>query len=159
MEPAPDPVVQKARVHASLVEAFDCFLDVGAWWPSEFTWSGDAVEGLVIERWEGGRCREMGPHGFTCDWGRVASWDPPRHLELAWSIGPNREPVPDPSNASRVVVSFSRSDVTCEVEIRHDRFERHPGHPQAYRDAMAAGWAELLERYRSHADRFVRIDS
>lgn len=59
------------EVPAAPREALARFADVAAWWPAESTWSQDALESLEIEPRAGGLCRERGPEGFTCDWGRV----------------------------------------------------------------------------------------
>lgn len=128
------------EVPAAPHEAFVCFADVAAWWPAELTWSQDALESLEIEPRVGGLCRERGPGGFTCDWGRVLEWEEGRRLAIAWSIGAGREPVPDPERASRVSVTFSPAAGGTRVDVAHDRFERHGPGAEGYREAMEQGW-------------------
>jgi uncharacterized protein YndB with AHSA1/START domain len=132
-------------------EAFARFVDhLGDWWPSEYTWSEAALEGIGIEPREGGMCFEHGPHGFRCDWGRVLTVDRPRSVVLTWQIGPNREPVPDPSKASEVEVRFEPEDeTTTRVELEHRGFDRHGAAAENYRAALASeqGWPYILSRY------------
>ena len=57
--------------------AFAVFTEgMTSWWPQEYTWAHKTLEHIAIEPVEGGRCSERGPHGFTCDWGRVVTCEP-----------------------------------------------------------------------------------
>jgi uncharacterized protein YndB with AHSA1/START domain len=118
------------------------------WWVKEYTWSGpDALAEIGIEPREGGMAYEIGPHGFRTDWGRVVAWQPPRRLVFVWQIGPDRAPVPDPVQASEVEVRFSPADGGTLVELEHRNFDRHGDAAEGYRQALTAGWQELLSRY------------
>ena len=149
---ADDAIRIREELAVSPEKAFQCFgAGIGAWWPREYTWSGDCLESIAIEPFEEGRCYERGPLGFQCDWGRVLVWDPPHRLVLAWQIGPDRTPQPDPAKASEVQVTFTggRSGGTT-VELEHRDFARMEG-GEAYRDLLAAeaGWPYILGRYAS----------
>ncbi|MFF3853155.1 SRPBCC family protein [Micromonospora sp. NPDC002575] len=139
-------------VPASAERAFAVF--TGAltdWWVPEYTWSGPAelVE-LGVEPHAGGMLYEIGPHGFRADWGRVLTWDPPRRLVFVWQIGPDRVPVPDPARASEVEVLFlPEGPEWTRVEVEHRHFDRHGTAAEGYREALTAGWHELLTRYLS----------
>ena len=110
MPQEPDSISHEVTVRLSPSESFRLFTrGFGSWWPSEYTWSGNVLESIAMEPFEGGHCTEEGPHGFRCDWGRVLVWTPPQRLVLTWQIGPHREPQPDPDKASTVEVLF-RSD-------------------------------------------------
>lgn len=130
--------------------AFAAFTDaLGRWWPREFTWSQDVLEGIGLETHQGGLCFEHGPHGFTINWGRVLQWEPPRRLVLAWQITPERAPEPNPAKASEVEVRFTECDSgATRVELVHTGFDRHGEGGADYRAAMAdQGWPYLLECY------------
>ncbi|MCI4063630.1 SRPBCC family protein [Micromonospora sp. R77] len=119
------------------------------WWVREYTWSGpDALAELGIEPHAGGMLHEIGPYGFRSDWGRVLTWDPPRRLVFTWQIGPDRVPVPDPARASEVEVLFHpEGPDSTRVEVEHRHFDRHGEAAEGYREALTAGWQELLCRY------------
>lgn len=119
------------------------------WWVKEYTWSGPAaLAALGIEPWAGGMLYEIGPYGFRADWGRVLTWDPPRRLVFTWQIGPDRAPVPDPAWASEVEVLFLPDGFgRTRVEVEHRHFNRHGEAAEGYRQALTAGWHELLSRY------------
>jgi uncharacterized protein YndB with AHSA1/START domain len=118
------------------------------WWVPEYTWSGPAaLAELGIERRAGGMLYEIGPYGFRCDWGRVLIWDPPRRLVLTWQIGPDRVPVPDPAHASEVEALFLPEAEAVRVEVEHRHFDRHGAAAVGYRQALTAGWHELLSRF------------
>ena len=144
-------VIHALELAVAPEQSFDVFTDgLGTWWPQEYTWSGDTLAEIGIERGAGGFCYEFGPHGFRCDWGRVLVWDPPRRLVLTWQIGPHREPVPDPGRAGEVEVRFGEANhgrTLFTLEQRH--FERFGKGGQAYAEAMGSpqGWPLILDRF------------
>ncbi|MER5332420.1 SRPBCC family protein [Micromonospora sp. NPDC002717] len=131
-------------------QAFAVFTDaLAAWWVTEYTWSGpEHLAELGMEPRAGGMLYEIGPYGFRCDWGRVLTWDPPRRLVFTWQIGADRAPVPDPAQASEVEVLFhADGPERTRVEVEHRHFDRHGEAAEGYRQALTAGWHELLSRY------------
>lgn len=151
-----DPVRVESLVALSPSRAFDRFTrELRAWWPREYTWSQGVLEDIGIEPRLDGLCFEIGPHGFHCDWGRVLAWEPPTRLQLAWQIGPRREPVPDPKQASSVVVTFTpTASEQTKVLLVHDAFERHGAEAAAgYRTALASdqGWPFILRCFAESA--------
>ena len=145
-----EPVRVSVTVEAPAERAFTLFTEgLGSWWPAGYTWSRDMLERIAIEPRLDGRCFERGPHGFTCDWGRVLAWDPPQRLVLSWQIGPRREPEPDPGKASEVEVRFSPDGPAVTVELEHREFARHGDGGDRYREQMASpeGWPLILGRY------------
>jgi uncharacterized protein YndB with AHSA1/START domain len=140
--------------HSVLVDAppettFELFTQrLLEWWPREYTWAGSALEKLVIEPREGGRCYELGPHGFQLDWGRVLVCEAPRQLVFTWQIEFDRSPQPNPARASEVEVRFAPEGAAAtQVELEHRGFERHAD-GEKYRAAMAGprAWPWMLER-------------
>jgi uncharacterized protein YndB with AHSA1/START domain len=146
-----DSVRRTVRVPAPLDRAFATFAEAfGRWWPREYTWGKDVLEAIGLEPREGGLCFERGPHGFTCHWGRVLLWDPPRRLVFSWQISPRREPEPNPAKASEVEVRFEADGPgATRVALEHRGFARHGEGGDAYRAALgsAEGWAMILDRY------------
>ncbi|WP_229398897.1 SRPBCC family protein [Micromonospora okii] len=137
-------------VPGSAERAFAVFTEaLTQWWVPEYTWSGPAaLAALGIEPRVGGMLYEIGPHGFRADWGRVLTWEPPRHLVFVWQIGPDRLPVPDPARASEVEVLFSpEGPEATRVEVEHRHFDRHGEAAEGFRQALTVGWHELLSRY------------
>ncbi|MFI6758412.1 SRPBCC family protein [Micromonospora sp. NPDC050417] len=138
------------RVSAPPEHAFAVFTGgLADWWVMEYTWSGPgALAEIGFEPHTGGMAYEIGPHGFRSDWGRVLDWQPPHRLVFTWQIAPDRLPVPDPSNASEVEVRFLPDGVDqTRVELEHRAFDRHGEAAEGYREALTAGWHELLSRY------------
>lgn len=142
-------------VPASAQRAFDAFTaDLAGWWMREFTWSGpEALVDIGIEPAPGGKAFEIGPYGFRLDWGRVLDWQPPERVRFTWQIGPDRVPVPDPELGSEIEVTFVPSGPDTVVTVDHRYFDRHGQDAEGYRDALTAGWSELVSRY---ADRVAR---
>ena len=145
----------RVEVQVPPARAFAVFAEeLGSWWPAKYSWSGEVLEEIGIEPQQGGLCFERGPHGFRCDWGRVLAWEPPDRLVLAWQISPRREPVPDPSKASEVEVSFEGSaGGGTAITLEHRRFERHGDEGAGYEEMLGSpqGWPFLLERYAAEA--------
>jgi uncharacterized protein YndB with AHSA1/START domain len=149
-QPAEEPIRQSVTVGVSVEQAFAAFADLARWWPREYTWAGDTLEGIGIEPREGGFCFERGPHGFTCHWGRVLAWDPPARLVLTWQIAPDRAPEPNPAKASEVEVRFDPAGPTgTRVDLEHRAFPRQGEAGDPYRQALASpqGWPLILARY------------
>lgn len=146
-----EPILRNILVPVPPERAFEHFVaELHAWWPSEYTWSGNVLERIGIEPHHGGPCFELGPHGFRCDWGRVLIWDPPDRLVFSWQIGPDRTPEPDPDKASEVEVRFvADGPDRTRVELVHRGFSRHGDGAAEYRDGLAApeGWTYILNRY------------
>jgi uncharacterized protein YndB with AHSA1/START domain len=146
------------RVRATAERAFAVFTGrLADWWVKEYTWCGpDALVAIGIEPRLGGMAYEIGPHGFRCDWGRVTTWLPPRRLVLTWQIGPDRAPVPDPAKASEVDACFTPEGGMTRVVVEHRGFDRHGKDAEGYREALTAGWHELLSRYTHTLEAVVR---
>jgi uncharacterized protein YndB with AHSA1/START domain len=131
--------------------AFAVFTEgMTSWWPQEYTWAHKTLEHIAIEPVEGGRCFERGPHGFTCDWGRVVTCERPARIAFTWQISPQRVPQPDPAQASLVEVRFTpEGESGTRVELAHRHFSRHGAGAENYEAAMSSpqGWPLLLERF------------
>jgi uncharacterized protein YndB with AHSA1/START domain len=152
-----EPIRIDVLVPIAQTEAFRLFAEgFDAWWPREYTWSQQALEGIGLEPRAGGRCTERGPKGFRCDWGRVLEWSPPARLVLSWQIGAQRQPQPNPEHASTIEVVFrpegSRATRVC---VEHRELWRHGEGAAGYRAAMASeqGWKFILQRYAQAAGR------
>jgi uncharacterized protein YndB with AHSA1/START domain len=146
-EPSPTHTV---IVAAPAERAFARFTeDMTAWWLPEYTWAQQALEAIAIEPVVGGRCFERGPHGFSCDWGRVLVCEPDARLDFTWQISPQRVPQPDPARSSEVSVRFTAADGATEVALTHGHFERHGEGWESYAQAMHSphGWPLLLDRF------------
>ena len=142
---------EEVEVSAAPERASDAFTDdLGSWWPAEYTWAQSTLEGIAIEAKEGGRCHETGPHGFSCDWGRVLVCEPSARLVFTWQISPDRTPQPDPERSSEVEVLFEEAENGTTVTVEHRSFERHGDEGEGYRDALATehGWPYMLECLR-----------
>jgi uncharacterized protein YndB with AHSA1/START domain len=150
-ETALEPIRRSVTVPGSAERAFVHFTTgIRRWWPREYTWSQDVLEEIGLEPGAGGRCFEVGPHGFRCDWGRVVAWEAPRRLVFLWQIAPSRAPEPNPARASEVEVRFLEAGLEAtRVELEHRAFERHGPGGAGYREGMASpeGWTYMLERY------------
>lgn len=84
---AVDPVFAHVVVPLGAEEAYELFADrLDSWWPSEYSWAGDALVEIGLEPREGAMCFETGPHGFRCDWGRVLAAERPERLRFTWQM-------------------------------------------------------------------------
>lgn len=143
-----DPVRCEVEVNAPPERVFAAFTeDLGSWWPAEYTWAQTTLEDIAIESSQGGRCHETGPHGFSCDWGRVLEFEPPRRLVFTWQISPDRTPKPDPERSSEVEVTFEQVENGTKVGLEHRAFERHGEEGEGYREALGSehGWPYMLD--------------
>lgn len=146
-------VRHSVQVPKSVEETFGLFVDtLDEWWPAAYTWSQDVLQEMVIEPEVNGRCYERGPHGFTCDWGRVLIWQPPHHLQFTWQISPRREPVPNPAKASEVDIHFEADGPNqTQVVLEHRHFDRHGEGSEKYQEMMDSpqGWPYILRQFET----------
>jgi uncharacterized protein YndB with AHSA1/START domain len=144
-----DALTRDLFVRVPPERAFTSFVNLGRWWPREYTWSQNVLHYIGIEPRLGGACFERGPHNFECDWGRVIVWEPPGRIVFTWQIAFDRTPEPNPEKASEVEVRFTEESLGTRVVLEHRAFSRHGEKANAYRTGMdsPSGWPMMLERY------------
>jgi uncharacterized protein YndB with AHSA1/START domain len=144
-----DALTRDLFVRVPPERAFASFVNLGRWWPREYTWSQNVLHYIGIEPRLGGACFERGPHNFECDWGRVLVWEPPGRIVFTWQIAFDRTPEPNPDKASEVEVRFTEESLGTRVVLEHRAFSRHGEKANAYRAGMdsPSGWPMMLERY------------
>jgi uncharacterized protein YndB with AHSA1/START domain len=143
-------VRRSVEVDAAVDRAFEVFVHMTSWWPSEHRVVAAELDEVVIEPAVGGRCYQIGVDGAECDWGRVQAWDPPRHLQIAWHLDRRFEFDPEPSRASEVDVTFTPvGPDRTRVELEHRAFDRHGPDGDDIRTSVGGegGWGYILERY------------
>lgn len=149
-------IVQNITVKTSTKTAFHKFVnEFNEWWPKAYTWSQDKLEAIRIEPKENGLCTEIGPYGFRCDWGRVLDITENQSIHFKWQISAKREPVPDPEQASDIVVEFEEAnDSTTLVKLVHQNFQNHGEGADEYRQMMDSeyGWAYIMEQYKTYCE-------
>jgi uncharacterized protein YndB with AHSA1/START domain len=116
------------------------------WYPAAYSWSGEALNAMVIEPFLGGACYEVGPESFRCDWGRILIWEPDTRLGFSWQISPDRIPVPDARAASFVNITFVPNGTDTLLTLSHSGFDRYGTAGKGYRQMMGApsGWPHML---------------
>lgn len=146
------PLISSVSVPVAPDEAFREFTEnFGQWWPPEFSWSQpELLEMIEMEPVVGGMLHEIGPHGFSIDWGRIIALEPGASLSFLWQIGADRVPIPDPERASIVDVRFTEHDGATTVTVEHHSWERHGQGAADYRNDFEQAWPMALERYRQH---------
>jgi uncharacterized protein YndB with AHSA1/START domain len=131
--------------------AFALFTEeIGSWWPREYSWAGERLASMTIEPRMNGRCLEKAADGSVQQWGTVLAWHAPEHIVIAWQISPDRQPEPEPVQASRVDLRFSGTpEGGTRLLLVHRDFARHGEDWRGYRAKMAAkpGWPLILDRY------------
>jgi uncharacterized protein YndB with AHSA1/START domain len=146
--------IQKSIVVATSAErAFQAFTEeMSTWWPLATHHIGKAdAKTVVIEPFVGGRWFERGVDGSECDWGRVRTWDPPRHLVLTWEISSDWRH--DPSIQTEVEVQFSTEGASTRVVLEH-RLLHYYGETAAQMRGIfdsEKGWKGLLEAFAIRA--------
>ena len=145
-------IEQSVRVPVAQERTFHAFArELDRWWPPAYTWAGETLQHITIEPYVGGRCVEIGPNRFVVCWGRVTEWNAPKRLAFTWQISGDRQPVPDPEQASLVVARFAAAAGGTQVQLTHRAFERHGDGAEEYREALAGseGWPYILSQFQS----------
>jgi hypothetical protein len=153
--PGPTEAVRKsATVRCSLEAAFRTWVEqINAWWPKEHSMSGDPDTTISIEGKLGGRIFERTPDGVEYDWGKVAAWDPPRHLAFEWYLG-------SASDRPTVVdVHFSPiGEAITQIDISHRGPELIGEMWSRNSQRYDAAWGAVLAAYTASHDSIGNIE-
>ena len=140
-------------VPVSEERVFDFFANhMIEWWPREFTFSEDAIAGISMEPYAGGRWYERDSNGYETTWGTVLEWEAGSRIVLTWRISPQRTPELDDARASEIEVVISPQDESnTQLDLEHGKFERHgDGADMLYAGMDSAeGWTKILDRFAS----------
>ena len=151
----PAPIRKEVRVHASQQQAFDTFAArMGQWWLKGHSLLQAPQADVIIEPKVGGRWFEVGADGSEQTWGRVLEWSAPHRMVLAWQLTAEWEY--DPDFETVIEVRFEPDGDHTLVRFEHrdlDRFAARSGRiPDDFQSGMDAGWAALLDSFRTLAD-------
>jgi uncharacterized protein YndB with AHSA1/START domain len=149
------PVKKSITVQAGVERAFRVFTaDYDSWWPRTHHTGKTPMTRAIIEGRAGGRCYSEHEDGSECDWGRVAAWEPPHRVVIAWQLRGDWTYDPDLANASEVEVRFTPvAGGATRVDLEHRHIERHGETAAAVRAGVDSpgGWSSLLELYAARA--------
>jgi len=149
-----DQVSLAVRVPGTPEAAYRLFVEnFGDWWPAEYTFCSEALDRIVIEGTDGGRCYERARDGREIVWGNVTLAEAPRAVVFTWLITPDRQIETDPDRGSEVAVAFQPDGGDTNVLLVHSGLSNHGEGWAGYRDAMASeqGWPYCLEHFRAAA--------
>ena len=142
-------VRREVRVPLSRERAFALFTArMGEFWPPDHTIGTSPIADVVIEPHVGGRWFERGVDGSECDWGRVATWEPPGRVVLTWQLGADW--TFDPDLDTEVEVGFTGDGQGgTRVTLVHRHLERYGEHAEAMRRMFESpgAWAAVLEPF------------
>jgi uncharacterized protein YndB with AHSA1/START domain len=142
-------VVRSVSVPLRQARTFELFTTrMTDFWPKEHSIGSSEIAEVVIEPQTGGRWFERGVDGSECQWGRVASWDPPRGVVLLWQIAANWQF--DPGFETEVEVTFTEeAGDRTRLELRHRNLQRYGDATEQMRAIFddPKGWAGTLARF------------
>ena len=138
---------KQLTVEAPAERAYRVFTaNMGAWWPKDHHIGTAPLKDCVIEPQVNGRWYEVDEDGGTCEWGKVATWDPPRRLVLIWQLGPDFKY--DPALVTEVEVTFTTlGPKRTRVDFEHRNIERFGDAAERLRGLMDTGWGQILVSY------------
>lgn len=149
-------LTKKVLIDIPAEKAFQNFVHAfNEWWPKEYTWSQQKLVKINIEPKKNGLCTETGPYGFRCDWGRVTEYTENQKIGLKWQISPNREPIPNPENASDIEIIFLSNEKATTVTLKHFNFDKHGEGGENYCSMMDSeyGWKYILKCFKDFCEK------
>ncbi|NQV81640.1 MAG: SRPBCC domain-containing protein [Alphaproteobacteria bacterium] len=149
-----DTVALQIAVPLAPAAAWDLFVTrFGDWWPSEYTFCGEALADIGIDAQADGPCYERAQSGERIVWGTVIEAAAPRGLMFLWHIAPDRKIDTEPERSSTVTVHFAPTDHGTTVTVMHSDLSHHGDGWEQYRAAMASeqGWPYCLDHFRAAA--------
>ncbi len=142
-------VVRSVSVPLSPARAFELFnTRMTDFWPKEHSIGNSEIAEVVVEPHSGGRWFERGIDGSECQWGRIASWEPPRKVVLLWQIGADWHF--DPAFETEVEVTFTQeSPDRTRLDLRHRNLQRYGESAEQMRAIFddPKGWAGTLASF------------
>lgn len=142
-------VVRSVSVPLARARAFELFTArMTDFWPKEHSIGNSEIAEVVVEPYSGGRWFERGVDGSECQWGRVASWEPPRKVVLLWQIGADWQFDPDFETEVEVTFTPEGADRT-RLNLRHGNLQRYGEHTEQMRAIFddPAGWTGTLANF------------
>lgn len=147
-------VFRSMSVPLSQARAFELFTTrMTEFWPKEHSIGTSKIAEVVLEPRTDGRWFERGVDGSECQWGRVASWDPPRKVVLLWQIGADWQF--DPTFETEVELTFSEEGPDrSRLDLRHRNLQRYGDNAEQMRAIFddPSGWAGTLTAFVNFAD-------
>lgn len=120
---------------------------MGRWWLKSQSLAKSGQAKVVVEPFAGGAWYEVGADGERCDWGHVATWEPPSRLLLIWRLSP--EFAYDPHLHTEVEVTFTPEGSGTRVRLEHRMLENY-GEAGAQMSPVfdsPNGWGGLIAAY------------
>jgi Activator of Hsp90 ATPase homolog 1-like protein len=142
-------VVRSVSVPLSPAWTFELFTArMTEFWPKENAIGSSEIAAVVVEPGVGGRWFERGVDGTEWQWGRVASWDPPRQVVLLWQIGADWQFDPDLETEVELTFTEDGADRT-RLELRHSKLQRYGDATEKMRAIFDSpdGWTGTLARF------------
>jgi Activator of Hsp90 ATPase homolog 1-like protein len=142
-------VVRSVSVPLSPARAFELFTTrMSDFWPKEHSIGNSEIAEVVVEPHSGGRWFERGIDGSECQWGRIASWEPPRKVVLLWQIGADWRFDPDFETEVEVTFTEENPDRT-RLDLRHRNLQRYGEDAEQMRAIFddPKGWAGTLASF------------
>ncbi|ORW04580.1 SRPBCC family protein [Mycobacterium kyorinense] len=142
-------VSRSLSVPLAQARAFELFTArMTDFWPKEHSIGNSELAEVVVEPYGGGRWFERGVDGSECQWGRVASWEPPRKVVLLWQIGADWQFDPDFETEVEVTFTPEGADRT-RLDLCHRNLQRYGDHTEQMRAIFddPAGWTGTLANF------------
>lgn len=147
-------VFRSVSVPLTQARAFELFTTrMTEFWPRVHLIGDAELAEVVVERRHGGRWFERGVNASECQWGRVATWYPPRKVVLLWQIGTDRQF--DPEFETEVEVTLTEEGPgRCRLDLRHCNLQRYGDNADQMRAIFddPAGWTGTLDGFVALAD-------
>jgi uncharacterized protein YndB with AHSA1/START domain len=85
----------------------------------------------------------------------VTAFRPNEEIGLKWQISVNREPIPNPENASDLKISFLPNGDSTILEFEHFNFDNHKEGADKYRQMMNSkhGWPYILNNFKAYCEK------
>ena len=141
------PLKKQIRVALGPDAAFDLFtMGMSRWWPlATHSCFEQEAQRIEIEPRAGGEVLEHAKDGRRAPWGRVLEWEPPHRFAMTW------HPASDPSNATRLEITFTVEAGQTLVTLVHSGWEARGDAAGDIRGGYDKGWDATLARYAAAA--------
>lgn len=142
-----EPLVRTIEVPCGQERAFNTFLDMASWWPTDrfatAKMRGDTVAELRVDALEGGQIVEIGSDGQEVVWGTFKRYDPFSYLNLDFHIPHPSEKEP---GFSTVELRFTAlADDRTEVELTQSNWEALGDVADVVQGGYGKAWVAIFD--------------
>ena len=148
-----EPIHKRIEVPCDQEQAFEVFLDIESWWPTDrfatSVMSGHGVQTIRVDARNGGGIVEVGTDGSEYVWGTITEYDPNDYLRMDFHVP---HPSQERPGFTVVEVRFTPvGDGRTAVELTQSGWEGLGDMAEMASGGYRSAWTPIFEQAYAEA--------